>query len=528
MSFENMLNQQINDIIKSTYPEILDNLNFQEYDKEDDFDLTIKPGFLYSKQLGLKPEQIGSTLANQLQTLDEIENIQIISGYINIKLSQYALEQIIKDRFTPPTKHTSVIVDYASINPTGPMHAGHLRMCIIADVLCNILSINGFDVQREYYVNDTGGQAQKLVEAVYAQYSNSHITEQYPGEYIKDIANQIRNIDKDKWIKNDYYEYFRVFATQSLLEEIRKDLENLGIVHDRYVSEHQMLENGEIDEALMLLKQKGLVELVQLNEPVKYKTQDDKLISNDLTTALVIDQMSQPKALLKGDGSHTYLLADIALHLKRAKNANLTIDCFGADHLEHGMLLEKLIPMLDSSAKLRIKTCQMVGFQMSGQQFKMSKRAGTYITSADILKATSVDSIRVAMLSSTGNAHMVVDVNKIMQIDENSPLFYIQYAFARIHSLLSKSCDNTGNLNDIRRLLIKCILFESTIENVTRTLETHTFFNYTLELARAIHNCWNASIRLVHFKNVMEKVRDLLEICIRTLGLTPQKHMDSK
>lgn len=488
------------------------------------FDITIKPGFLYAKILNKSPQQVNEMLEKAILALDEIESLEIVKGYINIKLRAKALEQIIEEPLDIQANGVKVKIDFASVNPTGPMHAGHLRMCVIADTLSNLLLLGGFKVVKEYYINDTGGQAAKLVDAIYAQYEkltqkrdNVESTE-YPGEYIAELAEQLTHMELPKQ-QTEIAEYIRHFATSSLLAEITKTLTALKINHDEYFSEHSMMMQGSIINTLDMLKDKNLTQFIQLDNPIKYQKTSKQACVYALKTS------TGPKALTKDNQEHTYLLADIALHLKRAQESDWIIDCFGADHAEHGKTLVEIMSLL-TDAKLSIKTCQMVAFVKNGRQFKMSKRAGNYITAQDIIDAVGCDIIRTQMLSRTANSQMELDVVKVMQLDENSPLFYMQYAHARCCSLLAKNCSSIGALDDVRKLIIKMGFYHHALKTAIKTLEPHHFFTYILDLAQIFHKHWNLNIKLTEYKQVISRLQSLLEIGLNAMGLTACKHMN--
>lgn len=549
----------------------------QKHTDQKHTDLTLKAGFTLAKQLNKTPDEVSKIIANEVIKLDWVENAYGVKGYVNIRLKSSALEQILQQTLeckTPfgqqASKDIKVIFDYASINPTGPMHAGHLRSAVIADSIINVFSHLGYQVHRQYYLNDTGGQMKKLVESVYASYikllghtaydTDSKITE-YDAEYIHDIASQIYQEDQDKWFNNpQMYEHFRAKAVQSLLAEINIDLQALGVKHDEYFSEYEMEQKGVIAQAFQWLQSRHYVEEGIMDAPIAYSNIASTNITSDTSSSttpsnntlvqrLKMDKLDdRVKALTKKDGSHTYLLGDIALHIERYKAGfDWIINFFGADHADHGNVLKTVIQELFPEKKIDIKTCQMVRFEKDGQEFKMSKRAGTYVTARDILEAVGKDSVRMEMCSRTANAQLCLDVDKILTPDDNNPVFYIQYAHARCCSALSAQAQNIMHSNHsqdstnfhtnleentiIRKIILQALFFPTQLEKVISSLDIHSLFTYALDTAKALHSLWNegktdSTLKLANnLQSIAKLVRIILSQSMQLLGVEPIEHM---
>lgn len=543
-------------------------------------DLSLNLGFIFAPALKISPLEVSEKISKELKQLTWVKETQAIGGFINIHLTDQGFIEImsginidsIDNKYgSSDKKNIKVHMDYASINPTGPMHAGHLRSTIIADSAANILEFAGYDVQREYYINDTGGQAKKLVEAAFARYrelyreryseingeiltgsvQNTDISE-YAGEYLVDIVKLLIDEDGPKWInetleKVECYERFRSFVIGKLLDEIKNDLARLNIHHDTYFSEHEMNQRGEVEKAFELLNQRGLVTKMIMPAPVAYKGEriEDKEIFVLKVGQIDCNEDNQKeyaklKALTKTDGTHTYLLGDIAYHLNRyERHMDWLVNFFGADHSEHAKVLIEIMTALRPEKKISIKTCQIVKFEKDGQEFKMSKRAGTYITASDILDAlgeeNGVDAIRISMLSRKADSHLIMDVESALILDETNPVFYIQYAHARCYSVLKKESNNIALFDDIeffqalpvRDIVLHLFLWPSVVEQTAKNLEPHGVLVYLQDLASLFHTLYaagntNENLRLLGRNEFVKSVQHVLSTGMKLLGVTPK------
>ncbi len=495
-------------------------------------DIALNIGYLLCKATGENILDVNKKLCSSLNALIDVKSVEIVNGFINIRLTEEFYREMAKDILQKKNTYgfkskNNIIVnfDFASMNPTGPMHAGHLSSAILSDTLCNIFTSQGYTVQREYYINDTGGQIERLVKAVHGRYAELfgiHTDEdkEYIGEYLIPVAEAIKNEHGDKWLQSEfdeYYEIFRATAVDMLLADIKNDLADLGIKHDIYFSEHKMSKSGDIKLAYDLLLQKGMVKKQILARPTDWQGEYIPLAIDGLE----LDNQFRP--LFKRDGSHTYLMGDIANHLNRVGRANVLLDCFGADHFEHANMLKDIMMQLcgktnndannivemhnEKFMKLDIKLCQMVKFQQDGKAVKFSKRAGTYVTVRDILDAVGKDAIRLTMLSRKSSVHFVADLGNMLRIDDNNPVFYIQYAYARCCSALSRInmetvaqkinvissdtlCDEFIQEKHVRALLNKMLFWPQMLEQCMHTLESHTLLAYVQEMAKTFHSIW--------------------------------------
>lgn len=532
-------------------------------------DIALNIGYLLCKNTNENITEVNNKISVALKQLPAVKSIELMSGFINIRLTEnfyrdLAIEIADKPNVYgyKPKNNTIINFDFASINPTGPMHAGHLTSAILSDTLSNIFTSQGYTVQREYYINDTGGQIERLVKAVYWRYAelfdiHTDGDKEYIGEYLITVATALKAEYGNQWLNKDfaeYYEIFRAKAVEMLLDDIKHDLADLGIKHDIYFSEHTMSKSGDIRTAYDLLCSKGMVTKQILEKPMDWK---GEYIPIEIA-GIELDNQFRP--LFKRDGSHTYLMGDIANHLNRADRANWLLDCFGADHFEHANMLKDIIGRLCSKdkcsasnasevdnttdlcakdkctiestcemskctvnnvnqsaegsntecneqIKFDIKLCQMVKFQQNGKAVTFSKRAGTYVTVRDILDTVGKDAIRLTMLSRKSSVHFIAELNQMMRIDDNNPVFYIQYAYARCCSAIARVnmdehgdkiniineqtlCDEFIQEKHVRALLNKMLFWPQMLEQCMVTLEPHTLLSYVQDMAKAFHSIW--------------------------------------
>ena len=557
-----LLQKDIRALLLKLYPEqesIIDTLQLHHIDQKFG-DLALNIGFILAKTTNQNLDDINQSIKNELLQLPYVEKIELVNGFINVILNvsfyrmlcetifsngyEYGKKEM-KQIVTPTgTRNYIVNFDFASMNPTGPMHAGHLGSAILADTLCNILESQGYEVQREYYMNDTGGQIEKLVQAIYIRYCELHnikldIEQEYVGEYLIHIAAKIQTEYGSQWLNKSFAEYYEVFRSMSvelLMNDIKEDLADLGIKHTSYFSEYQMQHSPMIQEVYELLKQQKLVKQQKLNKPANWKGEYEGM----MIEGLELDSQFRP--LFKRDGSHTYLMGDIAYHINRSNRCDWIIDCFGADHFEHANMLKELMSTLTTSTSalatntstlsaessqlestpdhsqplatnykkpicnFDVKLCQMVKFSKDGQMLTFSKRTGTYVTARDIINALGKDALRISMLTRKANAHLTLNLNQLLQTDDNNPVFYIQYAYARCCSALNKGDTtsdtleytiNTHSLPDeflseflIKKLLNKFLFWPQMLEQCVYALEPHGLLIYMQEIAKVFHSIW--------------------------------------
>ena len=413
-----------------------------------------------------------------------------------------------------------VNVEFVSTNPTGPMHAAHGRGAVVGDALASLLAKAGFSVAREYYVNDSGAQVDDLARSTYLRYREAlgeaigPIPEGlYPGEYLVETGRALAQRDERKWLgrpEAGWLPPVRDFAVEQMMTLIRTDLATLGVRHDLFVSERELIENGAVDECLAELDQRGLI-YIGILEPPKGKPPPDDWEPRPLTLFRATrfgDDIDRP--IKKSDGSLTYLAADIAYHRDKFRRgfANL-IDVWGADHGGYVKRLQAAVrAVTDGAATLDVKLCQLVHLFDKGVLVRMSKRAGTFVTLAEVIDEVGKDVFRFIMLTRRNDQTLEFDFAKVTEQSRDNPVFYVQYAHARAASVMRHAAEQfydddlsdpalTGapleKLSDPAELaLIRQLAgWPRLVESAAEAHEPHRIPFYLQEVAALFHALWN-------------------------------------
>ncbi len=484
------------------------------------FDLSCNIAMVLGKKNKINPKELALKLKEIF--LENISNFSIIEiagpGFMNIKLSNTALlnniNSIIKNKkFYGSVKNDkSYNIEFVSANPTGPMHVGHCRGAIYGDVLANLLKFNGNKVTKEYYVNDYGEQIKFFVESVYFRIQelkyNKKFPDQenlYPGLYIKDIASKIIHENKD-FTFNDFSKNFEFLKKESLkksMELIKKDLKNLGITHDNFFSETEIVNKDLVTKAIKILKEKRFVEEGFLQPPKGEANNNWKKMKRLIFKSTLFGDDAD-RALQKNDGSWTYFANDVAYHMDKVnrKYENL-VNVLGADHTGYIKRIDAAVSALsDKKVKLSCVVCQLVKFFKNGSPFKMSKRAGEFISAQDLLNEVERDQIRFMMLNRSNDVELDFDFVKVKEKTKDNPVFYVQYAYARINSIIrslninlfEKINLNGGefNFNSIEEKIIRKIFeWPKIIESTSKKFDLHKIPFYLYELSTLFHAYWS-------------------------------------
>lgn len=481
-------------------------------------DLACNAAMVFCKKLGMNPRELAQKLIERISS-EDVANIQIAGpGFINIFLKSQIfyrlIEQLIAQKqFEFPNfgQGKKINLEYASPNPTGPIHVGHTRGAIYGDVLATLLKKVGFDVLKEYYINDAGAQIITLVKSAYLRYRQAcgekvEITEGlYPGEYLIPIGIAL----KEKFGENlaqDSHE-LREFVVEQMVELIKRDLLALGIKHDSYFSEKKNLhDTKKIDAAIKILADKGLIYVGKLEAPKTEKGvgalpegYDDKEQTLFAATKFGDDQ---DRVVKKADGTPTYLAGDIAYSLSKfERGANQFIMPLGFDHAGYVKRLSAVVNAISNGqAQVKVILCQMVKFIKNGEPLKMSKRAGNFITAREVIDEVGADALRFIMLTRKNDAPFDFDLAKVIEQSKDNPIFYVQYAHARCSSVLRQAGD-FGDLKDANLselvdkseidLMKKIANFPRIIEMAATHFEPHRIAFYLQELAAEFHALWN-------------------------------------
>ena len=472
----------------------------------------------------INPLEAAEKITNDLLDHESFESIHFAKpGFIN-----FMVKKVIWYEFLLKKLDTNVLfnqnigigeivnIEYVSANPTGPLHIGHCRGAVYGDVLANLLESTGFNVVKEYYINDAGSQIDLLAKSVILRIeelqSNKKIdsfpAELYPGEYLIDVAQSIiKSHGEDIHQRDDYFELVKSQTVHLLLEGIKSDLSLLSIEQNKFVSEKDLVNQGKIDQAINRLEEMKLIYQGELEKP-KGKMIDDwepreQMLFRSSTYG---DEVDRP--LQKSNGEWTYFANDIAYHFdKYQRGASHLIDIWGADHGGYIKRMHASIKALtDNKAKFTVKLCQMVKLISDGQQIKMSKRSGDFITLREMVERVGSDSIRFMMMYRKNEAPLEFDFQKVTEQSKDNPVFYVQYAHARISSVLRNlkeqnididltsfsNCDMSHLKDPSEILLIKKIMnYHSIVESAVSLLEPHRIAYYLYELASEFHSLWN-------------------------------------
>ena len=543
------------------------NVNLEVPPDHFDFDLSCNVSLVLGKSNQLNPKDLALQIKNLFE--NKIKNFTTIKiagpGFLNIKLSKTALikniNSIIKhNNFYGSNKSNERYnIEFVSANPTGPMHVGHCRGAIYGDVLANLLKFNGNKVTKEYYINDYGNQITNFVESVFLRIREIKFNEKfpikknlYPGLYIKKIAQKILDQSKNNKF-DDFKKDFEFLKEKSLkesMELIKKDLSELGISHDNFFSETNLVNKNLVKKVVKKLSDKKFVEEGFLEPPKGEKNSNWKKTKRLIFKSTLFGDDTN-RALQKNDGSWTYFANDVAYHMDKVdRNYNNLINVLGADHTGYIKRITAAVKALsDNKVKLNCKVCQLVKLYKNGKPFKMSKRAGEFISVQDLLHEVDKDPIRFMMLSRSNDVELDFDFDKVKAKNKDNPVFYVQYAFARINSLhraLNINLNSNIVLNeknfDLNSYEVKIIrkIFEwpKIIESASKKFEIHKISYYLYDLSTLFHSYWskgnddkkykfieNNKIKRIEILAIINLVTIVIQNGMKILGVSLPKKM---
>ena len=484
-------------------------------------DLATNAAMVLAKAAGSNPRALAGLIAPKLEALPGVTAVEIAGpGFINLRLDPAAwrdeLGTILNEGAAYGRSNVGngerVNVEYVSANPTGPMHMGHCRGAVVGDALASLLEAAGFVVTREYYVNDAGSQVDTLARSAHLRYREAlgadigEIPEGlYPGDYLVPVGQSLAAEFGDQFVdapEGDWLPLFKTNTVAAMIELIKADLALLGIHHDLFASEAELAAAGGPDRAMAALKEKGLVYQGVLERP-KSLTDDDEWEPVELTlfrSSQFGDDQDRP--LQKSDGSWTYFGGDAAYHLQKAEKADHLVNIWGADHAGTVKRIQAAVTALtDGRVDLDVKIVQMVKLLRAGEPVKMSKRSGNFVTLAEVVREVGKDVVRFIMLTKRADTPLEFDFAKVVEASKDNPVFYVQYAHARIASLKRKAADADVSLDapadltllDAEELgLIKVAgQFPRVIEAAALAHEPHRIAFYLNDLASAFHASWN-------------------------------------
>ena len=483
-------------------------------------DLATNAAMVLAKPAGTNPRALAEKIAARLQDLAEVEEVSIAGpGFLNMRLTPGTwadeLRQIaaLGEDYGRSTlgQGVTVNVEYVSANPTGPMHMGHCRGAVVGDALASVLHYAGHKVIREYYINDAGGQVDVLARSAHVRYREAlgedvgAIPEGlYPGDYLVPVGQKLAAEYGDKYVaapESEWLALFRKTAVADMMDMIRADLALLGIHHDVFSSEAELQAAGKPEAAEKWLREHDLVYDGVLEAP-KGETPDDwEPVELPLFRSTKFGD-DQDRPIRKSNGSWTYFGADMAYHFQKAQSADQLIDIWGADHAGTVKRIQAAVAALtEGKARFDVKLVQMVRLLRDGEPVKMSKRAGNFVTLADVVNEVGKDVVRFTMLTRKADAQMDFDFAKVVEASKDNPVFYVQYAHARIASLGRRAQEAGVAIEaapDLSRLgteelaLVKLAAqFPRVVEGAAQNREPHRISFYLGDLAAAFHGWWN-------------------------------------
>ena len=490
-------------------------------------DLSTNAAMVLAKPAGMKPRDLAALLLTELAKLPQVTEAGIAGpGFINLHLADDFWRAQLRDILLAGKAYgdsgmgqgVKVNVEYVSANPTGPLHIAHARGAVIGDALAGLLAKAGYDVTKEYYVNDAGAQVDTLARSAFLRYREAlgeAIGEippgMYPGDYLKAVGQALAERDGAKWldaVEEDWLPAVRSFAIERMMDLIRADLHALGVDQDVFTSERALVEAGAVEQAVAVLRERGLVYEGTLEPPKGKPVEDWEPVELTLFRATDFgDDVDRP--IKKSDGSWTYLAGDMANHYdKYRRGFTRQIDIWGADHSGQVKRTQAAVTALtDGEASLNVQLCQLVKLQRGGVEVKMSKRAGTFVTLREVIDEVGKDVVRFIMLTRKNDAPLDFDLEKVVEQSRENPVFYVQYAHARgcsvqrhaVEEFLTIPQDDAGlakaDLNLLTdsgelALIKKLAEWPRMVEAAAEAYEPHRIAFYLQELAASFHGLW--------------------------------------
>ena len=505
----------------------LDEIDFsvEKPNEEKNGEISSNISLIIQKLVRENPIDIANKIVLELKKCSEFIKVDVAKpGFINLWLDSSMWQNYLKNSLELDDlidcnigNGRTVNVEYVSANPTGPLHIGHCRGAVFGDVLSNLLQKTGHQVTKEYYINDAGSQIKNLTNSVFIRYQeligkkfSEYPDDFYPGDYLVPVAQHFASTYNSKLLEMNDEERFlliKPFTINFMMNLIKEDLAAISIHQDIFISEQDLVSNGKIDEAINALKKSNLIYEGVL-EPPKGKKPDDWEPRPQMLfkSTKYGDEVDRP--LQKSNKEWTYFANDIAYHFdKYQRGSNHLVDILGADHGGYVKRMTAAVAALsDNRASFTAKLCQMVKLTRNGKQIKMSKRSGEFITLREVIEEVGSDSIRFMMLYRKNEAPLEFDFTKVTEQSKDNPVFYVQYAHARISSVISKLNENNfshmpSNFENIDFTLIdnkyeldlvkKIADWNKTIESATNLHEPHRIAYYLYELSSVFHSLWS-------------------------------------
>jgi len=536
-------------------------------------DMATNAAMVLAKSSGQKPRDIALKLAEQLMSDGRITAADVAGpGFLNLRLANDVWQGLIGQVLNMGQQYGTssmgigkkVNVEFVSANPTGPLHVGHTRGAVFGDALAGLLAFAGYDVTREYYINDGGAQVDVLARSVYLRYLEAHGQQvafedgTYPGDYLIPVGEALKMKVGDAFVgkgEQFWLSEIREFATDQMMMLIREDLASLGITMDKFFSEKSLFGTGVIEKTIEGLRQDGLIYEGVL-EPPKGKTPEDWEPREQTLFKSTEHGDDVDRPVMKSDGSWTYFAPDIAYHGDKVNRGfDQLIDILGADHGGYVKRMKAAVSALSGGkVPLDIKLMQLVKLFKNGEPFKMSKRAGNFVTLRDLVEQVGADVTRFVMLTRKNDAPLDFDFDKVLEQSRENPVYYVQYAHARGCSVMRRAADlgidvsdaalATTDLTSVQHdseiaVVKKVAEWPRLVEIAARTNEPHRIAFYLYELASDLHSLWNKGNEIPSLRFLQEddkatssaKIALVRSVCVvisaglGILGVTPAEEM---
>ena len=543
-----LVKEKVAEVISEVYGddgvEVLERASFEKPKKKEFGDLATNVAFLLAKVVRQSPGTIAQELVRKLSAFPEFEKVEVAGGgFINFTFSQELfsriLREVVEEKFyiCDVGRGKRVLLEYVSANPTGPLHVGHGRGAVVGDVLSRVMKLTGYRVEREFYINDAGRQIYLLGLSIYLRAKElagkevEFPEDAYRGDYIVEVARELLKVKPElpELPEDEAVKVATEFGKELLLKEIQEDLKKLRVEFDSWFSEKSLYERGKVEEVLKLLKEKGLIY--------------EKEGALWLKTTLFGDD--KDRVVRRSNGEYTYFASDIAYHWDKIKRGyDRAIDIWGADH--HGYIprVKAAIEALGKSPDwLEVILIQLVKLFKGGQELKMSKRKGDFIPLRWLMEEVGVDAVRFFFLLKRHDTPLDFDIDLALSQKSENPVYYVQYAYARLCSVLDKAREegfrpSPENLNllsspEERELISNCYLLRYELQAVARKREPHRLTYYLIELASSLHRFYNKH-RVVNRDEreltearlyLVEGVRRTLEVGLGILNVSAPRRM---
>ena len=508
---------------KIILPDDLDGINTEIPPSKFNCDISSNAAMFLSKINKRSPLDIAAEISKSIKENDKlIDKITTVKpGFINIKFNPIFwtnfTETILKNSKTfginEKEKKRNYLIEFVSANPTGPLHVGHCRGAILGDVIANVLKFNNHKVTKEYYVNDYGNQIINFTKSVYFRIREIKFNEPfpienkdlYPGDYVIEFAKNIIKLKTETDFKNfeNISESLSDLSVKEALKLIKDNLNSLGIIHDNFISEKKLVENKEVEKVIEFLKKNSFVYKGKIKAPAN--EENDEWVEREQLLFKSTDfGDDKDRALQKSDGSWTYFASDIAYHKNKLdRKFDFLINILGADHAGYIKRISSSVEALSNSKeKIVCKVSQLVKLIKNNKPFKMSKRKGDYITVDDLIDEVGKDATRFIMLNRSSDVELDFDFDNVIEKSKDNPLYYVQYAYARISSVfrhLDKDIDSEIDINNFNfeysqdeiNILKKLSEWPKCIESSSQKFDPHRIPVYLYELASLFHSYWN-------------------------------------